>query len=235
MKKISICFLILLISYRGFSQDQKEFVTPWYGIVGLLYNSGHYEAGLGKKNVNLFYFDLRAVVIQERRFIDVGGPVAGWLATRVFGGNSFVKDEGEVSYIYAKYGVKIFGKDKLSLGVGLAGDVRGVSVKDIGTSVIGYYGLSPLIYAKLNVASLTILPIAEFNLLYGTSSKAAKRRGFTLGTHVVIPFSEKLAININPSFETAVYKFKDNPNTGPVANMTSANFFLKVGLVKTFD
>ena len=224
-KKSFTIFALLAGITFSYAQEKVEYATPWYGIVGLLYNTGHYKGNITSKNISLAYFDVRYVHFGKNGFMDIGGPVAGWLATRVFSSGdktSFIKDEGEVSYLYFKIGKRIIDWKGVSLGAGFSGDIRGVSVKDIGQTVNGFWGFSPLVYARINAAFLTIVPIAEYNILY-----SAKRRGFTFGTYVVFPVSKNLGITINPSYELANYKFKTTGN-----KMSSSNLFLRVGLVK---
>lgn len=228
------------------SKAQDEYVTPPYGYFGVLGNYGKYTSQYGEVKTKLLYLDASRLLIKENGYLDFGLPVLGWLisrgiATGLSSGEDMFDDEGEISYIYLKYGHSVVNLNKAVIGLGFSVEAKGLNIEDsqLGNDPIGFISLSPLLYSRINLGPIAIVPVFEYNIFNYTQMHAkdeVKRTGYTLTAHFVFSLGSSLGLNISPMYSVGNYKTSTAPdpnnNNFIPTDWESTNVFIRVGLVK---
>lgn len=228
------------------SKAQDEYVTPPYGYFGILGNYGKYTSQYGELKTKLLYLDASRLLIKENSYFDFGVPVIGWLLSRAIAsglssGEDFFDDEGEISYIYFKYGHSVIGLDKAVIGLGVSAEVKGLNIEEsqLGNDPMGFISVSPLVYSRINLGPITIVPVFEYNIYNYTKMYVkddVKRTGYSLTTHLVVSLGSNLGLNISPMYSVGNYKTSTAPdpnnNNFIPTDWESTNVFIRVGLVK---
>lgn len=235
---LAFCCLTL-----NLANAQDEYMTPPYGYFGILGNYGKYTSQYGEVKTKLLYLDASLLGIKESSYIDFGIPVLGWLFSRaITSGGEFTDDEGEISYIYFKYGHSIVPLgDAASLGLGFSTEIKGLNIEDdqLGNPPIGYITASPLLYSRINLGPITVVPVFEYNIFNYTKMHAkddVKRTGYTITTHLAVSLGSKLGLNISPMYSVGNYKTSTVPDPNNSlfipTDWESTNFFIRVGLLR---
>lgn len=217
------------------AQDENNYRTPWYGVIGLRSNSVKYVNSLTSVKSSLVYGEISDVNFANKTFLDVGIPFGGYLLRLLITrkvGTDYTKSE--VPFLYIKGGYDIVKAGKVKIGLGAS--ASSVWMQNLPTEMEGYsklkYGaVSPLVYAKINLGKFLVTPVFEYNVVSWTDNSKIKRTGFSMGSYLVVPISGKFAININPYYERG--KFKSSSEN--ILNVTSSNLACKIGLVVNFD
>lgn len=220
---------------------QDEYVTPAYGYFGVLGNYGKYTSKYGEMKTKLLYLDASRLLIKEKSYADFGIPVLGWLFSRaITSGGKFTDDEGEISYIYLKYGHSLVNLGEAVIGLGFSTEVKGLNIEEgqLGNKPIGYITASPLLYSRINIGSFVVVPVFEYNIFNYAQMHAkddVKRTGYTLTTHAVFSFGSDLGLSISPMYSVGSYTttttYDPNSNFIPT-NWDTSNFFIKISLIK---
>lgn len=230
MKYLLLIFALIL-GLGAAGQNEYNYSTPWYGMLGLQTNSSKYVGQGADVKASLTYVDCRAILLRKKGFVEFGVPIASYFLSGLVVKGRIPNDNGEVSILYGKLGVDCFKAAAVRIGLGGSIDARGISVKGIsgyGASLKSYGTLSPLVYAKVNIGKLLIAPVFEYNALSWTNNQGTTRPGYTIAAHIVLPIGDKFGINLNPAYEKGSYKSEQG-------NMNSSNLSLKVGLMVRFD
>jgi hypothetical protein len=234
-KSFTIRSLFLPKGTTSQTQDENCFITPWYGVIGFRANTARYKHPVSTVHSKMAYAEISTVRLTEKAYVDFGIPLAGYILKMLVTGTLNSDDaKGEVPYIYVKAGRDIFktGMVKVGLGASATSNFMNLPNELIGYRSLKYGGLSPLVYAKINVDKILIAPVLEvYALTYTDNAQNIKRSGFSLSSYVVLPLGEKFAININPYFERGSFKAK----TAGFQNMKSSNLGIKFGLMLRVD
>lgn len=237
----SFCFAFTL------AKAQDEYVTPPYGYFGILGNYGKYTSQYGEMKTRLLYLDASRLSIKEKSYVDFGVPALGWFVSRAIasgltkGEEKWEDDEGEISYIYLKYGHSVINLDKALIGLGFSAEVKGVNIEEgqLGNDPIGFITLSPLLYSRINLGPISILPVFEYNIYNYAKMQFnddVKRTGFSITTHIILNLGENLGLNISPMYSVGNYKTSTPPDPNNVmfipTNWETTNLFIRVGLLK---
>jgi hypothetical protein len=230
---ITIICLCTIISTQLQAQGLYGYKTPWYAVIALRGNVASYNHPVAAVKANQTYFDITSVRLGKKGYSDFGIPFAGHVMKLLLTGN-LNNDNlvGEVSYMYLKGGRDIINVGAVEIGIGASAISTFLFLPNniSGYVRLKYGGISPLIYAKINVGKILIAPVFEYNVVpYTDNPQNIKLSSFfTLSSYVVLPINKKFAININPYFEKK--KFKPI-GTSNIPSMSSNNLGIKVGLM----
>jgi len=227
MKSIFLSFL-LFAGIFSHAQHVSHFYTPWYGAIGFHTISTQYKSSGIEIKAPLTYADLHAVFLTEKGYMEFGIPVTGYILTGFIATGDLPDDNGEVPLLYAKGGWDIFKSKIIRVGLGASLNTVLINVDGIegyGASLESYGTLSPMLFAKISIGPLFIVPVLEYNALSFANTTGTTRPGFSFGSHLVIPVGKRLGINLNPVFEKGTFR---NEVSG---SMKSTSVAFNVGLV----